>query len=136
MFNQMKDESKQVFRCIEANPGSTIEDIFQQTKLTKVQISSSLYTLWAGRYLTRVKGPAKNNMGLPLFVYTVKTETPRKKPRKKNPLPALQATMQEKQKDQKTEIEVLIAVKGVKDTCVLTLKQARDLVEQLKTLGV
>jgi hypothetical protein len=132
MFNQMKDESKQVFRFIEANPESNINDIFRETKLTKEQISSSLYSLWAGRYLTRVKGATKSEMGMPLFVYTVKTETPRKKPRKKNPLPALHAAP----KETKTEIEVLIAVQGVKDTCVLTLKQARDLVEQLKTLGV
>lgn len=142
----MKQETLAVLDYIKKNPGSNVNQIADAltAKATKAEVSSALFSLWQGRYVTRAKGEAKNASGFPLFDYTFKTE----KPRRRKAHAKRRRSYRPRVKLQRTEIippsaipmvgsvEVLLAFNGSKETIVLTIERAKELSEQLKSLGL
>jgi hypothetical protein len=119
-----------VLEYIKANPDSTRNMIAAGLKENKEVVSSALYSLHIGRYVTRYVSQHKSEMGMQLFAYLFKAEKVKPKKRKSNG----SATITVVKPD--TSVQVLIAVNGAKETVVLTLQQVRALVAQFKQLGV
>lgn len=126
-------------------------------------VRRGLWSLWIGRYLKRKEAPERGKRGQRMFSYTLRAEHPRygkgvRKPKHKRPRrvkAAPESRIQESMKpsfpdvlmhqEEKrpkseggtevgTEVEVLVAVKGSKETAVLTLPQVMSLVRQFKDL--
>ena len=128
----LKDRSMRVLECIKSNPGATVNDLSDiLTKTdTKEDVSQALWSLWVGRYVSRVRSATKRSAtNSALFEYTFKTVTPRKRPHKNG-------AEASKEVKHKPTVEIMVAIKGMKDTLVMTATQAREMMEQLKQLGL
>jgi len=152
MFKNLKAETLDILSHVEENAGATHTSIVAATGLKPEIVSASLYTLHHGRYLKRFKSDTKSKHGMQLWAYSVKSLHPRMKKRvmgngaaktvwnkvKVKPTFDMEKYLERhtQPKEQESEVELMIAVKGTKETTVLTVKQARDLMEQLKQLGM
>jgi len=141
MLKNLKAESQAILRHVAENPEATMRSIVTATGFSPQLVSASLSTLYTGRYLKRTKSNEKSTHGQYLLAYTLKTLNPRNKKRQYNGEAKVETVDTPghkifKPKKQDSEVELMIAVKGTKETTVLTVKQARDLMEQLKQLGM
>ena len=151
MHKQLQGNSKTVLEYIKANPGMNVNQISVNAPGTPTvdEVGSSLWALWNGRYITRSRS---NIVGRgPKFIYFFKTDKPRFKRRShanavvaKNtkqleldlsPRPkAAAVSLDAPQTQAVSDVEIMVAVKGAKDTIVLTTTQARALYTSLATL--
>lgn len=147
MFTQLQEKSKVLLDYIKKNPNHTMPEIAEALHAThsKAQVAQGLWALWHGRYVTRkASATAKGDNGMSLFDYQFKTDRPRILRQKgkgvaKRVYLKREATVQAPVVQQSAvkpgaAMELLIAVKGSKETTVLSVEQVRDLVEQLKQL--
>jgi hypothetical protein len=145
MFKSLKQKSKEVLEYVRKNPGQTAVDVQKALpQYTMAQVSQAMWTLWNGRYITRHYSGKQSGNGLTLLEYHFKSDKPRflrgngkHKPKTKRVYVQVKTAATPSVPAFKSggEVEVLIAVKGSKDTAVLTVQQMRDLMEQMKQLG-
>ena len=138
MYTQLEDKSKALLSEVQKHPGFNarqLADVLTKTH-TMVEVTSALWGLWNGRYITRTKSETKASNGMTPFAYWFKTDKPRSKKRGKvkrkyvrRVVPAVKPPM-----NVRSNVEILIAVKGVHETLTLTPVQVRDLYETLKAL--
>ena len=155
MYSQLEEKNKQLLNAVKANPDCSareLADICTKTN-TLGEVTSGLWGLWNGRYITRKKSDKKADSGMTPFVYQFKTEKPRMKKRGKAKRKYVRKSPQSRVNEVfnptvtptvtptptsttyiKPAVELLIAVEGVKETLTLTPAQARELFIALKDL--
>lgn len=122
---------------IRTHPDIDVNQIAEGTGISREQTASILYSLHNGGYVYREKSDAhKNEVNMALFIYRFRTDKPKNErtrsiAKKSNG----HANSVTKASIQTTNsVEILVAIKNTKGTTVLTLDQARDLVNQLKAI--
>ena len=139
MLKQLKSASKIVLEYVKANPGKTSSEIVVGTNTHAGAVSGSLWALWVGKYITRSRSGIVGRG--PKFVYFFKTDKPRYKHRSvivqggKTKAPVVKDDRQlELNFGPDNGVEILVAVKGIKETLALSPEQARALHASLSVL--
>jgi len=147
MYSQLEEKNKHLLNAVKANPdynARELADVCTKTN-TLAEVTSGLWGLWKGRYITRKKGDRKTDNGMTPLVYQFKTEKPRMKKRGNVKRKYVRKSPQSRVNEVfnptvtpttyiKPAVELLIAVEGMKETLTLTPSQARELYAALKDL--
>jgi hypothetical protein len=139
MFKQLQGTSKAVLEYVKTNPGKNVNEIAAGVPgaHNSDDVAGSLWALWAGKYVNRSRN---GNTGRgPRFVYFFKTDKPRHKRRsvivQGGKAPVVKDDRQmELDFAPDNGVEILVAVKGTKETLALTPEQARALYTSLAAL--
>ena len=146
MYTQLEDKSKALLETIKHCPGFNarqLADNLTQTH-TMEQVSSALWGLWKGRYVTRKPSETKAGNGMTPFVYFHKTDKPRRKRGKVKRKYVRRVSVQGTSSDQgfrlkagpKSDVEVStrVRLRIGKQLFHATMPQTRSLYAALKDL--
>ena len=132
--HRISNETLAILKFVENNPGCTMRDVMLGLQCSSDQASSSLSSLFKGRYISRRHGDAKNSRNMRVFCYTLKNIHPRLRRRRvvgENPK---QGKIVYADRPVKPVPDILIVVPVKKDeTLMLTLGEARALADNLSS---
>lgn len=144
--------AKKVLKYVRSNPGCTSPQVIAALgpDVTPLKVTSLLWSMWKGRYITRKKSGVVGRG--PVFAYYFHTEKPRRKkgtvkkrkaggskvvkPMVAKVQPAWAGPPEKIWPDLSGSngVEILVAVTGTKETLTLTPSQVRALYASLKDL--